>query len=76
MTFQEALKHIITNPGRKIQGAELNGWCGLEGEGWIWDLENGGALVLDLGSNTLGWYLFDDADTFTFWTLNPVQAQM
>ena len=62
----EAMEAFLANKPRKIEGSEMDGWCGLEGTGFIADVDapredDAHQIVMDVQTEgiSLGVYYVD-----------------
>ncbi|RKZ72483.1 MAG: hypothetical protein DRQ48_00295 [Gammaproteobacteria bacterium] len=85
MKIQDVLAVFYRNDPRKIEGNELHGWCGLEGEGYIADVGADTQIVMDIadGNITLEVHTLADTDdapgydhTIQAWTMKVTAVDM
>jgi len=77
MKLNEALAAFLANSPRLIQGAELYGWNGLEGVGYIAEFNEAEAVVMDITETEIAVEHHNfDADTIEMWRLTVNTIKM
>jgi hypothetical protein len=74
LNLTQTLAAFFANSPRKIEGAEIDGWCGLEGDGYIANPDENTSIVMDVTDGEVQIELHNHfTDEIKMWSLKATE---